>query len=48
MEDKVVGFVFLLNLKENYLLFMDWPDQMQYLSRQALILLASRRVMYQI
>jgi hypothetical protein len=40
---RVEGFVFLLNLKEDFLLFMDWPDQEQYLSRQALILLASRR-----
>jgi hypothetical protein len=43
MEEEVEGFVFLLNLIEDFLEFMDWPDQEQYLSRQTLILSASRR-----
>ena len=43
MEEKVEGLVFLLNLIEDFLEFMDYPDQEQYLSRQTLTLSASRR-----
>ena len=43
MDEEVEGLVFLLNLIEDLLEFMDWPNQEQYLTRQALILSASRK-----
>jgi hypothetical protein len=32
MEEEVQGMVFLLNLIEDFLVLMDWPDQNKYLS----------------
>ena len=43
VEVEVEGLVFLQNLMEDFLVFLDWPDQEQYLSRQPLMLVASRR-----
>ena len=35
MVEGVVRFMFLLNLMEDLVLFMDWPDQKQFLTQQA-------------
>jgi hypothetical protein len=42
MDEEVKGLVFLMNLMEDFLEFMDWLDHEQYLSRQPLMLAASR------
>ena len=42
MDKEVGGLVFLLNLMEDFLELIDWPDHEQYLSRQPFILVASR------
>jgi hypothetical protein len=43
IAEEVEGLVFLLNLIEDFLVLMVWPDHEQYVSRQALMLAASRR-----
>jgi hypothetical protein len=48
MDEEVVGLVFELNLMEDFLEFIDWPDHEQYLSRQPLRHVASRIEAFQI
>jgi hypothetical protein len=43
MVEEVVGLVFLLNLMEDLVLFMDWPDHKQYLDKQVFMQQATKK-----